>query len=89
MMREAVEHRGRHLGIAEDAGPFAEAEVGGNDHARLARSAVLSEVEVKGVSPSGSGFLLYMHDKIDRYGTRTRFSPKQFSALKRLNSVPL
>ncbi len=32
-MREAVEQSGRHLGIAEDAGPFAEAEVGGDDYA--------------------------------------------------------
>ena len=32
MMREAVEQRGRHLGVAKDAGPFAEAQVGSNDH---------------------------------------------------------
>ena len=30
---EAVEQRRRHLGIAEDRGPFAEAEVGGDDDA--------------------------------------------------------
>ena len=29
---EAVEQRGGHLGIAEDGGPFAEAEVGGDGH---------------------------------------------------------
>jgi hypothetical protein len=28
---EPVEQRGRHLGVAEDAGPFAEGEVGGDD----------------------------------------------------------
>ena len=31
MMGQAIEQRGGHLGIAEDAGPFAEAEVGGDD----------------------------------------------------------
>ena len=30
---EAVEERGRHFGVAEDGGPFAEAEVGGDDDA--------------------------------------------------------
>ncbi|MNY44013.1 hypothetical protein D3C86_1790050 [compost metagenome] len=35
MMREAVEQRGGHLGIAEDAGPLAEAQVGGDDDARV------------------------------------------------------
>ena len=35
MMREPVEQRGGHLGIAEDAGPFAEAQVGGDDDARV------------------------------------------------------
>ena len=32
-MGQAIEQRGGHLGIAEDAGPFAEAEVGGDDDA--------------------------------------------------------
>ena len=32
-MGEAVEERGGHLGIAEDRGPFAEAEVRGDDDA--------------------------------------------------------
>ena len=32
-MREAIEQRSRHLGIAEDARPFAEAQVGGDDDA--------------------------------------------------------
>ena len=31
MVREAIEERGRHLGIAEDGGPFAEGEIGGDD----------------------------------------------------------
>ena len=30
---ETVEERGSHLGIAEHAGPFAEAEIGGDDDA--------------------------------------------------------
>ena len=33
VVSQAVEHCGGHLGIAEDLGPFAEAEVGGDDHA--------------------------------------------------------
>ena len=33
MMSEPVEQRGRHLCIAEHAGPFAEAQVGGDDEA--------------------------------------------------------
>ena len=32
-MGEAIEERGGHLGIAEHAGPFTEAEVGGDDDA--------------------------------------------------------
>ena len=32
-MSEAVEQRRRHLGVAEDSGPFAEAEVCGDDDA--------------------------------------------------------
>src|SRR5262249_6989802 len=31
VMSEPVEERGGHLGVAEDAGPFAEGEVGGDD----------------------------------------------------------
>ena len=34
-MGEAIEERGRHLGVAEDAGPFAEGEVGGDDDGGL------------------------------------------------------
>ena len=30
-MGETVEQRGGHLGVAEDGGPFAEGEVGGDD----------------------------------------------------------
>lgn len=33
VMGEAIEERGRHLGVAEHAGPFAEAEVGGDNDA--------------------------------------------------------
>jgi hypothetical protein len=33
VMRQAVEERGRHLGIAEDTGPLGEDQVRGDDHA--------------------------------------------------------
>ena len=32
-MREAIQQRRGHLGVAEHAGPFGEAQVGGDDHA--------------------------------------------------------
>ena len=32
-MGEAIEERGGHLGVSEDLGPFAEAQVGGDDYA--------------------------------------------------------
>ena len=32
-MGEAIEQSGGHLGITEHAGPFAEAEIGGDDDA--------------------------------------------------------
>jgi hypothetical protein len=32
-MGKPVEQRGRHLGVAKDAGPFAEAQVGRDDDA--------------------------------------------------------
>ena len=31
VMRQAIEQRGRHLGVAEHARPFAESEIGGDD----------------------------------------------------------
>jgi hypothetical protein len=31
MMGEAIEQSGRHLGVREDARPFAEGEIGGDD----------------------------------------------------------
>jgi hypothetical protein len=31
VVRQAIEQRGRHLGITEDARPFSECEVGGDD----------------------------------------------------------
>ncbi len=33
MVREPIEQRSGHLGIAEHLGPFAEAEIGGDDDA--------------------------------------------------------
>ena len=33
MVREPIKQRGGHLGIAEHLGPFAEAEIGGDDDA--------------------------------------------------------
>lgn len=44
MVRESIEQRGGHLGIAEHLGPFAEAEIGGNDDAG-ALVALAQEVE--------------------------------------------
>ena len=32
MVSEAIEQRGRHLGVRKDARPFAEGEVGGDDN---------------------------------------------------------
>ena len=32
-MRQAIEQRGGHLGVAEDGGPFAERQIGGDDDA--------------------------------------------------------
>jgi hypothetical protein len=34
-MGQPVEERGGHLGVAEDGGPFAEGEVGGDDDGAL------------------------------------------------------
>ena len=31
VVSEAIEQRGRHLGVGEDAWPFAEGEIGGDD----------------------------------------------------------
>ncbi len=31
VVRQAIEERGGHLGVAEDGGPFAEGQVGGDD----------------------------------------------------------
>ena len=35
MVRQTIEQCGCHLGIAEDIGPFAEAQIGRNDNAGL------------------------------------------------------
>lgn len=35
VMGQAIEQRGRHLGVAEHARPFAEGEVGGDEHRGL------------------------------------------------------
>ena len=43
---EAVEQRGGRLGIAEDAGPFAEGQIGGDDD-RGAFAKLADEVEQK------------------------------------------
>ena len=50
MMGETVEQRGGHLGVAEDGGPFAEGEVGGDDD----RSALVEPAhEVEEQLPAG------------------------------------
>src|SRR5689334_24205736 len=53
-MGEAIEERGCHLGIAEDGGPFAEGEVGGdNDRGVLVKAA--DEVEEQLATGLGEG----------------------------------
>ncbi len=54
MMREPVEQRGGHLGIAEDAGPFAEGQVGGDDD-RRALVELADQVEQKLTAGLGEG----------------------------------
>ena len=39
---QAIQQRGGHLGVAEDAGPFAEGEIGGDDDGGRARSSRLT-----------------------------------------------
>ncbi len=46
MVGQAIEQRGRHLGVAEDARPFAEGEVGG-DYDRGALVETADQVEQK------------------------------------------
>ena len=52
MVGDAVEQRGRHLGITEDGGPLAEGQVGGDDDRGL-----LVELpdQVERELPAGSG----------------------------------
>jgi hypothetical protein len=35
VVRDAIEHGGGHLLVAEDLGPFPEAQIGGDDHRGL------------------------------------------------------
>lgn len=51
MVGEAVEKRRRHLGVAEDGGPFAEAEIGGDDDAG-ALVELAEEMEQQGAARS-------------------------------------
>ena len=54
MMRETVEQRRRHLGIAEHARPFAKGEIGGdNDRGALVEPA--DEAEQEGAASLGEG----------------------------------
>lgn len=53
-MREAVEKRGGHLGIAEDAGPFAEGQIGG-DYDRGAFVELADQVEQELAAGLGEG----------------------------------
>ena len=50
-MGEAIEEGCRHLGIAEDGGPFAEAQVGGDDDAGAL-------VEMAWLPPSPDGIVM-------------------------------
>ena len=48
-MGKAVEQGGGHLGITEDAGPFAESEIGGDDDAGAFRK-LAQQMEEQGVA---------------------------------------
>ena len=52
MMGEPIEERGGHLGVAEDAGPFAESEIRGDDDGGLL---VEAADEVEQQLPAGLG----------------------------------
>ena len=54
MVGEPVEERGSHLGIAEDTGPFAERQVGGDDD-RGALVELADEVEQELAAGLGEG----------------------------------
>jgi hypothetical protein len=66
VMGEAIEERCRHFGIAEDAGPFGEGEIGGDDDGRaLVKPA--DQVEEKLPAGLGEGQIaeLVQHDKVE------------------------
>ncbi len=65
-MGEAVEERGRHLGVAEDGGPFAKREIGGDDHRGLFVE-LADEVEEELAAGSSEGQIaeLVEHDQFE------------------------
>jgi hypothetical protein len=66
MVREAVEQRRRHLGVAEDARPFAEGEVGGDDHGRaLVESADEMEQQLTASLGDRQIAKFVEHDKVE------------------------
>ena len=54
MVRQTVEGRGGHLGVAEDRGPFAEAQIGGDGDAG-ALVELAEQMEQQGAVRSASG----------------------------------
>ena len=47
MMGKAIEKSGRHFGVSEDGGPFAEAQIGGDDDACQRRRQIVPDSGVK------------------------------------------
>ena len=66
MMGEPVEQCGRHLGVAKDAGPFAEGEVGGdNDGSALVEAADQVEEELAAGLGKGQIAELIEYDEVE------------------------
>ena len=65
-MSEAVEERGRHLGIAEDCRPFAESQVGGDDdRGALVEAANQVEEHLDAAVWGGQIVQCIEHDEVD------------------------
>ena len=54
MVRQTVEERGGHLGVAEDRAPFAEAQIGGDGDAG-ALVELAEQMEQQGAARSAEG----------------------------------
>ena len=65
-MGQPVEQRGCHLGVAEDAGPFAEGEVGGDDDGSpFVESADQMEEQLAAGLSEGQITQLVEHDEVE------------------------